>query len=149
MASDPTSVLEEMGSGLSKRASIWVFVLKQVGLPTAFLGIVLYGCSIVYKDIAKPVAATHISTLDTLAESSKSTAKSFEKLAAAHEDTVSEARQQKEELRGIRSEQGEIKQILKEGLKIQKTASAESHEKPHAGPPGGTDCPSQEPPGIE
>lgn len=117
------------------RVEFWTLILNRLGLPTAILGVICGFAYMFYNDIGKPVAATHISTLNTLAESSKSTAESFSKLATAHEDTVSEARAQKILLERIGNTQIEIKQVLSEQLKVTKSSATEAHQDA-ARPPG-------------
>lgn len=127
------SVLDEMPSGISKRAEFWIVLVQRLGYPIVVSGVLAGGFYQLYKDILKPIAATHISTLDTLAESSKSTAKSFESLTAAHQDALSESKRQAELLQQIGTTQHEIKSVLQQGLKIQQSAVGAHEEKQ---PPG-------------
>lgn len=120
---DAESVLDDLPSGVSKRATFWLVLIKQLGYPVVVSGVLAFGFYRLYGDILKPIASSHITTLDTLAESSKSTARSFESLASAHNDTVVEARAQKELLRAIGETQQQIKQVLQQGLKIQESAA--------------------------
>ena len=129
-------------SAISKKLEIWVYLIQRLGYPVVVSGVMAFAAWCGYTDIMKPVAATHIRTLDSMGDSSKSTAASLEKLATAHEDSIKETREQKALLQKIGDTQVEIKQVLKEGLKIQQAGS-------HPDGQGRVDQPSNDPPGTE
>ena len=156
MAPKPAGSASAISGMVNARVEFWTLIVNRLGLPTVILGAVGWFFWAAYQDIGKPIAATHIKTLDTLAESSKSTAESFKVLAVAHEDTVIEARTQKVLLERIGTTQDEIKAVLKEQLRVTKSSAADAHtdahdaaeklekktpgldcdEKPQPGPPG-------------
>lgn len=134
---DPESVLDELDSGISKRARFWSVMVQRVGSPMVFLGVILFFGYTVYQDIGKPIAKTHIETLNTMAESSKSTAESFKALAVAHQDSAAEAKQQRQLLEKIGDTQIEIKQVLRDSLQIQRSTMGQPIGGKGTGTPGG------------
>ena len=142
-------------AAVNARVEFWTLIINRLGLPVVLLGALGYFFWTVYQDIGKPVATTHIRTLDTLAESSKLSAESVRESAASirslaetQREQVTEQKSHKLLLERIAETQDEMLKATKAGArdahtdardasqKLEKGGTDECVEKPQAGPPG-------------
>lgn len=127
------SVLEEAGSSISRRTAFWFKAAQMFGVPTVALGFIGWGAWIAsgkfWEDAVKPVVASHVKTLDTLAEASKRNAESLDSLQKSHVE-------QRDLLQKINATQQDIRSVLQQGLKIQESTAAQHQEPPQPGPSG-------------